>query len=220
MLIYQEYLNQVSNHYVITAEQCHALVSLLYKSGWKRTDGVSALLDILRKQFSNYTISIREAQIEEGEEATDELIEERTFIVFKLLNREWQTPLVFFSTSDTKVLLDLIKKLVSLEYQEWTLQIIGKERSLSGSGILQLIHALSEISKPYMNIQRYKGLGEMNPEQLWETSMDAQTRSLLHVTIEDVLEADGWFTTLMGEDVSGRKQFIEEYGHFVKNLDV
>ena len=71
-----------------------------------------------------------------------------------------------------------------------------------------------------MNIQRYKGLGEMNPEQLWETSMNAETRTLLKVTIEDALEADAWFTTLMGEDVAGRKQYISEYGHFVKNLDV
>jgi len=220
LLDYKEKLNQVGNHNLITAEQCHLLSSLLYKTGWKRTDGISALLDALRKQFNKYTISLKEGKIEEGEEATDELIEERTFIIFKLLNREWQVPITFFSGSDTKALLDLIKKLELIEYKEWKLQITGKERSLSGSGILNLINSISEISKPYMNIQRYKGLGEMNPDQLWETSMDTKTRSLLHVTIEDALEADAWFTTLMGEDVSGRKQFIEEYGHFVKNLDV
>ena len=50
--------------------------------------------------------------------------------------------------------------------------------------------------------------------------MDSKTRSLLQVNIEDVLEADRWFTTLMGDDVKGRKSYIEEYGHFVKNLDI
>jgi DNA gyrase subunit B len=71
-----------------------------------------------------------------------------------------------------------------------------------------------------MNIQRYKGLGEMNPEQLWETSMDIKTRTILKVSIEDALEADRWFSTLMGDDVQGRREYIEQFGQFVKNLDV
>ena len=60
----------------------------------------------------------------------------------------------------------------------------------------------------------------MNPEQLWETSMNTETRTILKVSIEDALEADRWFTTLMGDDVQGRKEYIEQYGQFVKNLDV
>jgi len=71
-----------------------------------------------------------------------------------------------------------------------------------------------------IHIQRYKGLGEMNPEQLWETSMDKNSRKLLKVSIEDALEADRWFATLMGDDVGGRRAYIEEFGQFVKNLDV
>jgi DNA gyrase subunit B len=71
-----------------------------------------------------------------------------------------------------------------------------------------------------MTIQRYKGLGEMNPDQLGETAMDVNTRSLLQVTIEDALAADTWFATLMGDDVGGRRDYIKTYGQFVKNLDI
>ena len=71
-----------------------------------------------------------------------------------------------------------------------------------------------------VNIQRYKGLGEMNPEQLWETTMDESVRYLKKVRIEDVIEADRMFSMLMGEEVEPRKAFIMANAKFVKNLDV
>lgn len=86
--------------------------------------------------------------------------------------------------------------------------------------VADFILHVKDIAKPFMNITRYKGLGEMNGEQLWDTAMNHAVRQMLQVSTEDAAKADFWFSMLMGDDVTHRKSFIEESAHFVRNLDV
>lgn len=91
---------------------------------------------------------------------------------------------------------------------------------VEASSLAQVPEEVRKIGTSGSSIQRYKGLGEMNPQQLWETTMDPKNRKLLQVRLEDTIEADRIFTTLMGDKVEPRRLFIEQHAHLVRNLDI
>ncbi|HEV2601304.1 MAG TPA: DNA topoisomerase (ATP-hydrolyzing) subunit B [Candidatus Babeliales bacterium] len=214
---YDERLNKLSYQFKIGYNNTHRMITTLHKSNWKKSDGVEALLQILKDTLPQYAITLTH----QDETAVYEETETKeTFITFAVANKFWKAPIRFFSAAETTELLPFIKPLAILEENPWQLSVPNKDKSIESQGVYQLIDAIDALSKPYLHIQRYKGLGEMNADQLWETSMDETKRTLLKVNIEDLVKADAWFVTLMGDDVSGRKQYIEEYGHFVKNLDI
>ncbi len=218
LLQYDEILTQVGPRFKVSYDQCYTLVNALRNHPWEHKEDLEDLLAKLRLTFKDYTIEldIPKIDVQEGEGIETPLPSQ---IVFKIRNTQWGVPLAFFSAPEIQEIIRRAELLKPLD-NDWTLSVIGKDRAIENRGIITLINSIADISRPYMNIQRYKGLGEMNPDQLWETSMDPKTRTILKVSIEDALEADRWFTTLMGDDVQGRKEYIEQFGQFVKNLDV
>jgi DNA gyrase subunit B len=99
-------------------------------------------------------------------------------------------------------------------------QLKRKDTESEFSTSKDLVEEILETGKKGMSIQRYKGLGEMNPTQLWDTTMNPETRSLLQVTLEDTTGVDEIFTILMGDEVEPRRNFIQQHALEVRNLDV
>jgi DNA gyrase subunit B len=122
------------------------------------------------------------------------------------------------SSAEWQELVRLHQKI--LEFKDTGFVIRSGERETVVAGLDELVEHILAAGKRNLSIQRYKGLGEMNPIQLWETTMNPETRVLLRVDIEDAIETDEIFTILMGDQVEPRRKFIEENALNVKNLDI
>lgn len=130
----------------------------------------------------------------------------------------WNLSQDFFHSGEYAALRELGGKLQGLIQEGAVMNRGDKTREISNfkQGLLWLM----EEARRGLHVQRYKGLGEMNPEQLWETTMDPECRRLLKVQIEDAVSADEVFTTLMGDQVEPRREFIEQNALSVANLDI
>jgi DNA gyrase subunit B len=127
-------------------------------------------------------------------------------------------PATFFSSMEFKPILDISRQLDGLVQNGAT---IRRENSSSPiKTFRQVDEWLLDQAKKGRTVQRFKGLGEMNPEQLWDTTVNPETRRLLQVSVEDAVAADQIFSTLMGDIVEPRREFIEQNALRVANLDV
>jgi DNA gyrase subunit B len=122
------------------------------------------------------------------------------------------------SSADFRRLLDLHRRVRTNDRPPFVVVSDGSRVTIEDRR--QLLDYVMALGKKSFTVQRFKGLGEMNPNQLWETTMDAEKRQVLQVRIEDHVEADSIFTMLMGDVVEPRRQFIEENALYVKNLDI
>jgi DNA gyrase subunit B len=220
LLKYEEEVERLGNQIETTQDHTHELISFLNEIGWELGKFTTQqVVDKLTEHFKKYTISyVTEADIE-GAMSLEGAAPAKSVITFKELKKEWEIPVRFFNSEETAQVLELYKPVAYLDKEVWMLTH-SKEAPQSATGALLLCNAIIKTAKSLMTIQRYKGLGEMNPEQLWETTMDPVRRRFLQVTIEDALKADQWFSSLMGEEVEDRRMYIEKHAHFVKNLDV
>ncbi len=129
-----------------------------------------------------------------------------------------ELPQLFFNSQDYKKLVEFGHKVNELFSGESFVKVGEKEQAVNS--FKELFALLMKEAKRGQHIQRYKGLGEMNPDQLWETTLDSNSRRLLQVSIADAITADEVFTTLMGDEVEPRRDFIEKNALEVSNLDV
>ncbi len=173
--------------------------------------GLNARMNALADGTRTYRVSVREAADGHAARIIIHKTEHGT-PTQKFLPRE------FFESAEYQRIADLARTLAGL-IGEGAYATRGAERQDIGS-FKEAMKWLFDQARKGQTIQRYKGLGEMNPEQLWETTINPESRRLMHVRIEDAVASDDIFTTLMGDQVEPRREFIEKNALSVANLDI
>jgi DNA gyrase subunit B len=139
-------------------------------------------------------------------------------VEIKRLGRRIRLNTDFLNSPDFKELDSFYLKLKDLKSPVFAVLIRDETREFKD--IKEMLEFILETARKGMNIQRYKGLGEMNPQQLWETTMDPEKRTLLQVTVEDSVQSEEIFTILMGDQVEPRKEFIVKHALEARNIDI
>jgi DNA gyrase subunit B len=207
------------------------LLSHPIKKGEEVNDWIKEFQQHLNEKNSNYEIKLKNIDVltennlidDENIELDETEVEQQTIIEFTEkrygVKYHYHIPLSFFKSNEYKKIEDYSNTIHGLLTTGQS-YIQRGEKKYQTDNIEQAIEWLLKESKKGQHIQRYKGLGEMNPEQLWETTLDSEVRRLLQVTIEDAIKADEIFTTLMGDHVEPRRNFIEQNALSVTNIDI
>lgn len=192
------------------------LVSLFLRQGIRQRQQLTAP-DTLRQLTEEFAVlGYSDIQIEEDEEHQVPLIK---VAVAKNGTRRWvELGYPLLRTFEYARLWELSQELSAFACPPFHLDLDGRKETLDSAE--SLLERVYEVARAGVAIQRYKGLGEMNPEQLWATTMNPETRRLLQVRVEDAVEADELFTVLMGDAVEPRRDFITANALEVVNLDV
>jgi DNA gyrase subunit B len=202
----------------IVGEQ-RGIVDALAKSK-SDADLVAQNLEALFKSsiLGEISVAVQEAKVEGSTNVSHEIVVKTRL---KGLARVTTLNRAFFMRSDIQKITKVLQEVQKLGKAPFTLvDTESKKAAFVAVDKKELVTFIDERGKKGLSISRYKGLGEMNPEQLWETTMDPTKRTLLKVKIDDAISADEVFTVLMGDEVEPRRKFIEENALQVKNLDV
>ena len=176
-------------------------------------------------EFISYIKKDEECQKLQHEETLASIPEEEIkeeMLIFK------PKSLSYLDLFEEKALENILKKLesFSLDLPSYDkadgdlFELAHDEEVLKLHTLKELVAFFRKNGRKGIEVQRYKGLGEMNPDQLWDTTMDPERRTLVRVTVPDMVAADQMFTMLMGDEVKPRRQFIEQHALSVKNLDI
>ena len=199
------------------------LETLIYTTGFnddllKNSDEVASWCGELQKNLEKIDSGTHRYQVSVTEDKERNVFLPRVEITAHGVPHHHTLSRDFFTSAEYSAIVTLGKTLIGL-IEEGAYVQRGERQQLVDSFKQALDWLMSE-SRRGINTQRYKGLGEMNPEQLWETTMDPESRRMLVVTIEDAIAADQMFTTLMGDQVEPRRDFIETNALSVVNLDI